>query len=170
MNATKQPSPYQRLATMLTIPEQHRREGYETLIRAAAKLDIPFVIAGDGPQAELDRLNALIQSAGASNIKWVGPQSASAVRDYMRGSKFVIVPSEWYDNFPAVIREAYAVGKPVIASRIGWIGCGRNWCAKPRSSRMSPTTGVYSSLRTSANKSESVFHSAMAKGGRDGRR
>ncbi len=34
---------------------------------------------------------------------------------------FVIVPSEWYENNPRTVLEAYALGKPVIGSRVGGI-------------------------------------------------
>lgn len=96
-------------------------KGYETLIRAAAGLSLRVIIVGGGPQSGTDRLQQLIKTYHADNVEWVGAQDVSAVADYMRHSKFVIVPSEWYDNFPAVIREAFALGKPVIGARIGGI-------------------------------------------------
>ena len=37
----------------------------------------------------------------------------------MQESKFVVVPSEWYDNSPLVIYESFSMGKPVIATRLG---------------------------------------------------
>jgi glycosyltransferase involved in cell wall biosynthesis len=33
----------------------------------------------------------------------------------------VVVPSEWYENNPMSVVEAFALGKPVIGSRIGGI-------------------------------------------------
>jgi len=36
-------------------------------------------------------------------------------------SKFVVIPSEWYDNSPLVIYESFSMGKPVIGTRIGGI-------------------------------------------------
>lgn len=96
-------------------------KGYETLIRAAAGLHLRVILVGGGPRTATDRLQELIKTSHAGNVEWVGPQDVSAVADYMRHSKFVIVPSEWYDNFPAVIREAFALGKPVIGARIGGI-------------------------------------------------
>ena len=37
----------------------------------------------------------------------------------MRASLYMVVPSIWYENFPRTIVEAFSVGLPVIASRIG---------------------------------------------------
>jgi glycosyltransferase involved in cell wall biosynthesis len=39
----------------------------------------------------------------------------------IKKSKAVIMPSEWYENNPMSILEAFALGKPVIGSRIGGI-------------------------------------------------
>ncbi len=36
-------------------------------------------------------------------------------------SKFVVVPSIWHENFPYVILQAFAAGKPVIGSDRGGI-------------------------------------------------
>jgi glycosyltransferase involved in cell wall biosynthesis len=33
----------------------------------------------------------------------------------------VVLPSEWYENAPVSVLEAYALGKPVIGARIGGI-------------------------------------------------
>ena len=39
----------------------------------------------------------------------------------MSGAKFLIIPSICYETFGLSIIEAYAFGKPVVASRIGGI-------------------------------------------------
>lgn len=96
-------------------------KGYDTLIRAAAGLNLRVIILGDGPADEKAHLQQLLESEHASNVEWLGPKSSAEVREYMLGSRFVVVPSESYENFPAVIREAFACGKPVIGSRIGGI-------------------------------------------------
>ena len=40
---------------------------------------------------------------------------------FIRDASFVLVPSEWYENNPLTIVEAYSSGKPVIGSNIGGI-------------------------------------------------
>jgi len=55
------------------------------------------------------------------NIVFLGYQTGSALKEEIRNSLAVIVPSEWYDNYPNVIMESFALGKPVIGSAIGGI-------------------------------------------------
>jgi glycosyltransferase involved in cell wall biosynthesis len=39
--------------------------------------------------------------------------------ELLRDARFMIMPAVCYENFPMAIREAFACGKPVIASRLG---------------------------------------------------
>ena len=43
------------------------------------------------------------------------------MKEVMSRARAVVIPSEWYDNYPVVISHAYAHGKPVIASAINGI-------------------------------------------------
>ena len=45
----------------------------------------------------------------------------SGLKDLVADAYFVIVPSEWYENNPMNIIEAYSAGTPVIGARIGGI-------------------------------------------------
>ena len=38
-----------------------------------------------------------------------------------RWARAIVMPSEWYENAPLALLEAYALGKPVIGARIGGI-------------------------------------------------
>ena len=43
------------------------------------------------------------------------------VTEYVRKSRFVVVPSIWFENCPYSLLETLAVGKPVIGANIGGI-------------------------------------------------
>ena len=76
-------------------------------------------IAGDGE--ERAALETQIQATGATNVRFLGRLGSEELKSLLRGAMFSVVPSEWYENAPLSILEAYAYGKPVIASRIGGI-------------------------------------------------
>lgn len=54
-------------------------------------------------------------------VTLVGHKDGAELRELVRAAAFVVLPSQWYDNSPMVAYEANALGKPVIASRIGGI-------------------------------------------------
>jgi glycosyltransferase involved in cell wall biosynthesis len=56
-----------------------------------------------------------------NNVMFLGYKNAKELREIIFNCSFVIVPSEWYENNPMAIIEAYSLGKPVIAARIGGI-------------------------------------------------
>lgn len=93
-------------------------KGVDTLIRAAAKAGVALKIAGTGPEA--DALRALNASIGAP-AEFLGFRSGSDLHELIRSSRAVVLPSEWYENAPMSILESFALGKPVIGSRIGGI-------------------------------------------------
>ncbi|MHB8793157.1 MAG: glycosyltransferase family 4 protein [Thermoleophilia bacterium] len=95
-------------------------KGVETLVRAMADLpDIPLKIIGSGMLEANAR--QLARDLRASNIEFVGFKSEKEVRRLVRGSRFICTPSEWYENAPMSVLEAFACGKPAVASRIGGI-------------------------------------------------
>jgi len=98
------------------IPEK----GVETLLRALIHVpDTPFKIVGDGPcRPGLEQLSGTL---GLSNIEFTGYKARAELRALLQGASFVVVPSEWYENMPFSILEAFAYGKPVIATNIGGI-------------------------------------------------
>jgi len=76
---------------------------------------IPLVIVGDGPMAGLVRDAA----ASDSRISWLGRRPLSEVCEIMGRSRCLLMPSIWYEPFGRTVIEAFAVGTPVIASRLG---------------------------------------------------
>lgn len=91
-------------------------KGLLTLIRAAAEARVRLVIAGTGPLEAKAR-----ELASTGQVQFVGHVSGDALWSLVRGSRAAVLPSEWYENAPMSILEAYALGKPVLGARIGGI-------------------------------------------------
>jgi glycosyltransferase involved in cell wall biosynthesis len=125
MNIPVHENPINKGTYFLYYGRLSREKGLLTLIDAAKTAGIKLIIAGTGPQEEeIKRLRDFKTiSPGEEEIKMecVGFKSGTELESLIRGCSFVIVPSEWYENNPMSVIESYALGKPVIGSRIGGI-------------------------------------------------
>ena len=94
-----------------------REKGIGILLEAWKVLGkrIPLKIVGDGP------LSTQIDTATKqyNGIHWVGRKTQQEVNDLMRDATCLIFPSLWYEPFGLVAIEAFAMGTPVIGSKIG---------------------------------------------------
>ena len=90
-----------------------------TLLAAWQRLRVrvPLRIIGGGP--ERDSLEAHAKQMGLSDVRFFGQLPRDEVIAALKGARCLIFPSEWYENFPVTIAEAFACGVPVIASRLG---------------------------------------------------
>lgn len=95
-----------------------REKGLSTLIRAVARAGVPLNIVGTGPEEEdLQRLAYEL----SADVKFYGYMRGKALHDIIRSSRSLVLASEWYENAPMSVLEAYALGKPVIGANIGGI-------------------------------------------------
>ncbi len=95
-------------------------KGIKTLIESMKMVkDSKLVIVGDGPLEEELRLN--VKNNNITNIEFVGFKTGIELENIVKNSKFVVIPSEWYENAPMSIIEAMSYGKPVIGANIGGI-------------------------------------------------
>lgn len=95
-------------------------KGVMTLLKAFK--DLPqcrLKVVGTGPKEE--ELKAFARDNGMKNVMFLGYKTGKELTDLVSNAYFVIVPSEWYENNPMTIIEAYSVGTPVIGARIGGI-------------------------------------------------
>lgn len=97
-----------------------RVKGVMTLLEAAKRVK-PFKIKIAGRGELFDLAQKFIVENNLDNVELLGFRTGDDLVQLTRKSRFVIVPSEWYENCPMVILEAFAAGKPVIGSRIGGI-------------------------------------------------
>ncbi len=96
-----------------------REKGLATLMRAVKGLPLRLEIIGEGPMRE--PLEALARQESIANVEFTGYLSGALLQDHVRAATAVVVPSQWYENNPRSVIEAFALGKPVIGARIGGI-------------------------------------------------
>lgn len=93
-------------------------KGIEDLIRASKMCGTDLQIIGSGPIKE--KLTKLAKSAsGEGRTTFLGQIDGPALLDQIAKAGAVVIPSRWYENMPLALLEALALGKIVIASRIG---------------------------------------------------
>jgi glycosyltransferase involved in cell wall biosynthesis len=88
-------------------------KGVRTLLDAWRGIDVPLVIAGDGPEG--DELRPL----APEGVRFLGAVEAARMPELVAGARALVLPSIWYEGAPRSVLEAYAAGVPVIASSIG---------------------------------------------------
>jgi glycosyltransferase involved in cell wall biosynthesis len=92
-------------------------KGISTLIEAWRQIgnDLPLQIAGDGSQAaKVEKASREMES-----VTWLKWLPRPEIIERMKNASVLILPSTWYEGFPMIIAEAFAVGLPVIASNLG---------------------------------------------------
>lgn len=92
-----------------------REKGLITLLQAFNQLsDYRLIIAGRGPfERYIDEYNQY------GNISFVGFKQGEELKELIKNSEFVIIPSECYENLPMSVVEALSLSKPIIVSGLG---------------------------------------------------
>jgi len=95
-----------------------REKGVHTLIEAWrrwGRANAPVLqVIGDGPLRE-----SLQIQARDLPVEFLGQISAELAQRAIAESKLLVLPSECFEGFPMVIREAFAFGTPVAVSQLG---------------------------------------------------
>lgn len=93
-------------------------KGILTLLQAMQKVSrSKLIIIGSGPQEAV--LKKFAATRGLKNVVFAGLKSGAELTRLVSHAKFVVVPSEWYDNSPLVIYESFSMGRPVLATTLG---------------------------------------------------
>lgn len=93
-------------------------KGIQSLIRATARARVALDVVGTGPDDAT--LRELAKEVDA-DVRFLGFQQGDALWRVIGDARAVVLPSEWYENAPISLLEAFALGKPVIGARIGGI-------------------------------------------------
>jgi glycosyltransferase involved in cell wall biosynthesis len=96
-----------------------KEKGILTLLTAVKNLKVPVRIVGDGPlKAEYEDF---VAEHKLNHVTFEGYKSGEDLRRLYENAAFLVIPSEWYENAPMTILEAYVHGKPVVGSCMGGI-------------------------------------------------
>jgi glycosyltransferase involved in cell wall biosynthesis len=96
-------------------------KGIAVLIRAARLVQGEFVVCGDGWR--LEQMRRLAQRLGvADRVRFAGWLGGEELARELAEASVVTVPSLWPEPFGLVGIEAFAAGRPVIASATGGTG------------------------------------------------
>ncbi len=94
-------------------------KGIETMIDGFKGTGLRLKIIGDGPlKASLEHK---CQKEHLSYVKFFGYLNGHDLFEEIKKSMFLVIPSEWYENNPRAVIEAFSLGKPVLGARIGGI-------------------------------------------------
>lgn len=97
---------------LLFVGRLSAEKGITTLAQAARLMpEARIRVIGTGPDGA--------QLEGIDNVELMGALPVEQVMAQMNRSVALLLPSVWYENFPRTLVEAFAMGLPVIASRIG---------------------------------------------------
>ncbi len=86
-------------------------KGLWTLIKALRQVTSGFnlKIIGDGDLR--NGLEEWVVKESINNIRFFGYKTGMDLYDEIRRSMFTVIPSEWYENNPMSVLEAFALGK-----------------------------------------------------------
>jgi glycosyltransferase involved in cell wall biosynthesis len=105
-----------RFAPVLYSGQLVAHKGVRQILEAARHLPyIPFILIGQG------ELTDEIKYAHLPNLHLFPHSKTTTVFKFIRQAAFTLSPSLWNENQPYAILESFAMGKPVIATKIGGI-------------------------------------------------
>jgi glycosyltransferase involved in cell wall biosynthesis len=94
-------------------------EAFNLLMRAHPAAASLAVYGYSSDKVYVASLERLAREVGAT---WKGAYHRADLPQVLAELDVVVVPSTWYENAPIAIREAFAAGRPVVASRLGALG------------------------------------------------
>lgn len=110
----------QRRPKVVYVGRLGAEKGIQVLIEAWERWgeNAPLLeIIGDGPEKK--SLEKMARLNTAETLRFYGQLSFADTQQRLAEASLLVLPSLWFEGFPMVIREAFALGVPVAASRLG---------------------------------------------------
>ncbi|HEX6884123.1 MAG TPA: glycosyltransferase [Planctomycetota bacterium] len=96
-----------------------KHKGVHVLLEAFARLPGGAELAVWGGSTDRVYVEHVRRRAGEVGAQWRGSYERADLPRILAEVDAVVVPSIWVENFPLVIHEAFAAGRPVLTSRLG---------------------------------------------------
>jgi glycosyltransferase involved in cell wall biosynthesis len=93
----------------------------DLLVQAAAHLPPGLRVEIAGAGLMRPALERLADEVAPGRVSFLGRLSKHDLHDRVRSARLVVVPSRCHENQPMSILEAYGLGTPVVATRLGGI-------------------------------------------------
>jgi glycosyltransferase involved in cell wall biosynthesis len=90
-------------------------KGIETLINAASQLPYRLKVVGDGP------LRKDVEKKTSKWIEFIGYRQWNEIKEILGKARFMVLPSEGYENNPLSVIESLCLGTPVLGANTGGI-------------------------------------------------
>jgi glycosyltransferase involved in cell wall biosynthesis len=133
-----QGSGHERRRRVLFAGRLVRPKGVDVLLRAAGEVEAEFVICGEGKH--LESLRRLARRLGVDErVTFTGWLGAEQLARELAEASVVAIPSLWPEPFGMIGIEAFAAGRPVVASATGGVG---DWLEHGRSGLCVPAGDV----------------------------
>ncbi|MBN2170755.1 MAG: glycosyltransferase [Candidatus Krumholzibacteriota bacterium] len=114
------PPPAREAPELLWVGRLSYEKGLATLLTAVSRARRPLRLAlvGDGPEeGPLRRLAG--ELALGDRVRFLGRRPRDEIPALLAAADATVLPSEWYENAPLSVLESLALGRPVLASRLG---------------------------------------------------
>jgi glycosyltransferase involved in cell wall biosynthesis len=109
--------PSSRREGFVAVARLSREKGIDTLIHAWRRLDGPYTLTIVGHGDDAATVSAL--ATDLPGVALVGRLARDETLARIASARALLVPSRCYEVAPVVVAEAFALGVPVVASRLG---------------------------------------------------
>lgn len=101
------------------VPEKGAKYAIEAMKNLGDYPNLKLKITGELTDKDIELKRFISENHLENRIEFTGFLRGERLMDLISNSMAILCPAIWYDNMPNTVIEAYAYGKPVIASNFG---------------------------------------------------